>query len=95
MNKLKKENSIRLVSRIKRDPSVKEIIKTVDWNEFIKVEKKPSINLIHNKKKIVFKKQNLNAFSFRGVRHIQRKESEKIEITNTWSDLLKAQRNIK
>ena len=95
LNKLKKENSIRLVSRIKRDPSVKEIIKTVDWNEFIKVEKKPSINLIHNKKKIVFKKQNLNAFSFRGVRHIQRKESEKIEITNTWSDLLKAQRNIK
>ena len=95
LNKLKKENSIRLVSRIKRDPSVKEIIKTVDWNEFIKVEKKPSINLIHNKKKIVFKKQNLNAFSFRGVRHIQRKESEKIEITNTWSDLLKAQRNAK
>ena len=95
LNKLKKENSIRLVSRIKRDPSVKEIIKTVDWNEFIKVEKKPSINLIHNKKKIVLKKQNLNAFSFRGVRRIQRKESEKIEITNTWSDLLKAQRNIK
>ena len=95
LNKLKKENSIRLVSRIKRDPSVKEIIKTVDWNEFIKVEKKPSINLIHNKKKIVLKKQNLNAFSFRGVRRIQRKESEKIEITNTWSDLLKAQRNAK
>ena len=95
LNKLKKENSIRLVSRIKRDPSVKEIIKTVDWNEFIKVEKKPSINLIHNKKKIVLQKQNLNAFSFRGVRRIQRKESEKIEITNTWSDLLKAQRNAK
>ena len=74
---------------------IKESVKKVDWNDLIKVEKKPDINLIHKAKKVVLKKQSLNAFSLKGTQQIQRKESEKFEITYNWSNLLKAQRNAK
>lgn len=95
LNKLKKESSVKLVSKIKKEPIIKEIVKKVDWNDFIKVEKRQGINLIHKAKKIVFKKQSLNAFCLKGVEQIQRKESEKFEITYNWANLLKAQRNAK
>ena len=47
-------------------------------------------------KKSVLKKQGLNAFCLRGVKKIQKKSSDKIEVVKyDWSDLIKAQRNAK
>ena len=72
-------------------------VKTINWSELIKVQKISSVNLIHKKEKGVYKKQNLNAFSYKGIQQVQmqKKSSEKIVIKNNWADLIKAQRNSK
>ena len=86
INKLKKENSLKLIGKKK---------KVINWNELIKMEKKPSINFIHKVKKSSFKKQNLSSFIFKGIPHIEKKEEEKIKIINTWTSPIKAQRSAK
>ena len=86
INKLKKENSIKLIGKK---------LKKINWKELIKVEKKPSINYIHRAKKIILKKQNISAFDFKGIERIVTKEKEKVEIINNWDNSLRAQRNAK
>ena len=77
-------------------PKIKPQISVINWNDLIEVEKKPSINIIQKVKKSVLKKQGLNAFCLRGVKKIQKKSSDKIEVVKyDWSDLIKAQRNAK
>ena len=73
----------------------KKVTKIINWNELIKVQKNPNINLIHKTHKIILKKQTLNTFCLKGIEQIQRKQSEKIVLTNNWSNSLKAQRNSK
>ena len=74
-------------------------IQKVNWNDLIKIQKSPNINLIQKKQKIVFKKQNLNSFTYRGIEQVeiprQEKIIEKIITTNNWSNSIKAQRNSK
>ena len=77
-------------------PKIKPQISVINWNDLIEVEKKPSINIIQKVKKSVLKKQGLNAFCLLGVKKIQKKSSDKIEVVKyDWSDLIKAQRNAK
>ena len=89
-----KENKL-FIKGIKKVVIEKQKIKVIDWNDLIKVEKKPGIDIIHKVKKVIFKKQGLNAFCLRGIKQIQRKPSEKTEVKYDWSNLLKAQRNVK
>ena len=84
--KLKKVNSLKLLGKK---------IEKIDKNAFIKIDKKPSINIIHRPKKIVYKKQILNSFGFRGIEQVEKELTEKKEIINNWANILKAQRNAK
>ena len=89
INKLKKENTIKLIGR--------KPIK-IDWNELIKIDKKPIINIINktNPKKSILKKQSIYKFSFKGIRDIEKDSFESIEIlSNNWANSIKAQRNAK
>ena len=89
INKLKKENAIKLIGR--------KPIK-IDWNELIKIDKKPIINIINktNPKKSILKKQSIYKFSFKGIRDIEKDSFESIEIlSNNWANSIKAQRNAK
>ena len=76
-----------------------EKVKVINWNELIKIQKNQNVNIIHKVPKVIYKKQNLNAFSYKGIKkqiQIQKKPSEKLEIIkNDWSNLLKTQRNSK
>ena len=80
---------------MKKVEPIKPQISVINWNDIIKVEKKPDINIIQKVKKPIIKKQGLNSFCLRGVKKIQRKPSEKEEIKYDWLDLIKAQRNAK
>ena len=80
INKLKKENAIKLIGR--------KPIK-IDWNELIKIDKKPIINIINktNPKKSILKKQSIYKFSFKGIRDIEKDSFESIEIlSNNWAN---------
>ena len=89
-----KENKL-FIKGIKKVVIEKPKVKVINWNDLIKVEKKPGIDIINKVKKIIFKKQGLNSFCLRGTKRIERKPSEKIEVKYDWSNLLKAQRNAK
>jgi len=89
-----KENKL-FIKGIKKVVIEKPRVKVINWNDLIKVEKKPGIDIINKVKKIIFKKQGLNSFCLRGIKRIERKPSEKIEVKYDWSNLLKAQRNAK
>ena len=83
------------IKGLKKVEPIKPQISVINWNDIIKVEKKPDINIIQKVKKPIIKKQGLNSFCLRGVKQIQRKTSEKEEIKYDWLDLIKAQRNAK
>ena len=65
------------IKGLKKVEPIKPQISVINWNDFIKVEKKPDINIIQKVKKPIIKKQGLNSFCLRGVKKIQRKPSEK------------------
>ena len=89
-----KENKL-FIKGIKKVVIEMPKMKVINWNDLIKVEKKPGIDIINKVKKVIFKKQGLNSFCLRGIKQIERKPSEKIEVKYDWSNLLKAQRNVK
>ena len=80
--------------------------KVINWNELIKVNKIPNINIIPIIKKPIFTKQNLNSINFKGIEQVkvevsipsipkQEKIIEKVEIKTNWTNLLKQQKNMK
>ena len=89
-----KENKL-FIKGLKKVEPIKPKISVINWNDIIRVEKKPDINIIQKVKKPIIKKQGLNSFCLRGVKQIQKKQNEKEEIKYDWLDLLKAQRNAK
>ena len=80
---------------LKKVEVIQPKIPAISWNDLIMVEKKQDINIIQKVKKEILKKQGLNSFCLRGVKPIQRKPSEKVEVKYNWLDLIKAQRNAK
>ena len=79
--------------------------KVINWNELIKVNKIPNINIIPIIKKPIFTKQNLNSINFKGIEQVkvevsipsipkQEKIIEKVEIKTNWTNLLKQQKNV-
>ena len=86
INKLKKENSIKIIGKK---------LKQISWEGLIKIDKKPGINYYHRAKRSILKKQNLCFFCFKGIESINSKESEKLDLVNNWANSLKAQRNAK
>ena len=73
----------------------KPVAQIINWNDLIKIQKNPIINLTHIPQKVIFKKQNLYTFSFKGIAQIPKEQSEKIVVNNNQSKTLMAQRNAK
>ena len=87
------ENKI-FIEGIKREIE-KPVAQIINWNDLIKIQKNPIINLTHIPRKVIFKKQNLYTFSYKGISPIPKEQSEKIIVTNNQSKNLMAQRNSK
>ena len=84
---LKKINENKILIKGFKKEIEKPVVQIINWNDIIKIQKNPNINLTHKPRKVIFKKQNLNAFSFEGI--------EQTPITNAQPKTSTAQRNSK
>ena len=89
-----KENKLFIKGK-KKSFVEKQILKVVNWNELVKIQKNPNINLTQKAPKIDFKIQNLNTFNVKGIKQLQEQITEKNIIINNWAESLKAQKNTK
>ena len=89
-----KENKLFIKGK-KKSFVEKQIPKVVNWNELVKIQKNPNINLTQKAPKIDFKIQNLNTFNVKGIKKLQEQITEKNIIINNWAESLKAQKNTK
>jgi len=93
---LKEINDINILIQGLKKEIEKPVVQIINWNDLVKIQKNPNINLTHKPQKAIFKKQNLNEFCIKGIDQIPRKQSEKIIVsTNNQSKTLMAQRNAK
>ena len=89
-----KENKLFIKGK-KKSKDEKQISKVINWNELVKIQKNPNINLIQKTQKIIYKIQNLNTFYVKGIKQLQKQPSEKNIKINNWTESLKAQKNTK